>query len=298
MSSSVLFKKKHIYTIEDQNHIFTVDFDIRQKKENMEYQHSHPYYEIFFFIEGECDHIIEGKRYKLKPYDFVLLKKYQLHKSTYLKAVNKRLILGFNRDFLSPAFDSQLNWILSAFEEKVPIFRYNKSERENIFNNINELYSYIYKNDPAQDIMLSNTLLRLVHNIKKYSPDNVYEETIYDNKSIMYKMQEVASYIHNNFHDELTLTNLSNKFFVSSPYLSHKFKEYSNFSLTDYIQLTRIRRAQELLIETNHKIINICELCGFGSISQFNRIFVKNCGLSPSQYRINSKITKSNMHEF
>lgn len=294
MPDTVLFRKKHNYTLENQNHLFSVDFDIRQKIENMEYQHSHSFYEIFFFIEGECDHVIEGKRYRLKPFDFVLLNRYKLHKSSYLKAENKRLILIFNRDFLSGYFDTQLNWILSSFEEDIPIFRFSHSEREILINRVNELYSGMNNSDPAHDLMLSNILLRLLYDIKKFSSHNTYSQIPYDSKSIMHKMEKVASYIHSHYQDELTLKNLADRFYVSSPYLSHKFREYSNFSLTDYIQMTRIRKAQELLIETDLKIINISELCGFGSISQFNRIFIKKCRLPPGQFRKNGKVIQQN----
>lgn len=285
MTNSVLFKKQHIYKIEKDEYVFKADFDIRQKKENMEFQHSHINYEIFFFIEGECDHIIEGRRYKLKPFDIVLLNKYQLHKTNYLKSVNKRLIIEFDINFLSSSFNRQLDWILSTFDQDVSIFRFNDKVREDIYKDINELYYYIYKNDPARDLMLSNTLLRFLHNIKKSDYKNEYENIHFNKDSIMYKMQEISIYIHHHYQENLTLTNLSNIFFISKPYLSHKFKEYCHFSLTDYVQHIRIKEAQKLLTETNLKIIDISALCGFGSISQFNRVFIKNCGLSPREFR-------------
>lgn len=288
MTNSVLFKKKHSYEIENDKHVFKAGFDIRQKKENMEFQHSHNNYEIFFLIDGECDHIIEGRRYKLKPYDIVFLKKGQFHKTIYLKSTNKRLIIEFNRMFLSTSFNEQLDWILSTFDRDVPIFRFNNLERENIFNDINELYNYIFKKDPAVDIMLSNTLLRFLHNIKTTEYKNEYENVNINKDSIMYKMQEVTIFIHNNYHKKLTLSNLSDTFFISKPYLSHKFKEYCQSSLTDYIQLIRIKESQKLLTETNKNITDISALCGFGSISQFNRVFIKSCGLPPREFRSKS----------
>ena len=52
-------------------------------------------------------------------------------------------------------------------------------------------------------------------------------------------------------------------------------------------KLNRIRNVQYLLLNTTKKISQLAEECGFTSFSQFNRIFQKYCGQSPSQFRKN-----------
>lgn len=49
--------------------------------------------------------------------------------------------------------------------------------------------------------------------------------------------------------------------------------------------MTRVRKAQQLLLHTRHKISDIAGQCGFNSFSQFNRIFNKQSGMSPSAFR-------------
>lgn len=49
--------------------------------------------------------------------------------------------------------------------------------------------------------------------------------------------------------------------------------------------MTRIRNAQQLLLNSSEKITDIAAQCGFSSFSQFNRIFNKQSGMSPSAYR-------------
>lgn len=289
MPENVFLKEKLTYSSTTDTQYFDFDFRTRQRWQNMEYQHFHPFYEMFFFIKGECSYVIKGASYRIEPYDFILINKYLLHKSSYLRKENKRLLISFNKDFLSSEFYSQLQWILSIFENKVPIFRFENPEKRVIVDLINEFYTYIHKNDPACEIMLRNTLLRLLYTIRKYSDKNVYTNKIVEKNSISIKMQDITIYIHNNFHEKITLDGLAKKFFISPHYLSHKFKEYTNFSVTEYIQLTRIKKACELLIETNYKVIKISELCGFGSLSQFNRIFVKKVGMPPTKYRNDTK---------
>jgi AraC-like DNA-binding protein len=78
---------------------------------------------------------------------------------------------------------------------------------------------------------------------------------------------------------------LAQKFFVSSCYLSHQFKDVTGFTVTDYIQMTRVRNVQALLVGTQIPITEASLRCGFNSFSQFNRIFRKHIGVAPSVYR-------------
>ena len=84
---------------------------------------------------------------------------------------------------------------------------------------------------------------------------------------------------------------LAEKFFISPYYLSHQFRRVTGFSLINYIQITRVRNAQQLLLYTDMKIADITTSCGFTSFSQFNRVFNKFCHTSPSQFRVNGVVT-------
>ena len=59
----------------------------------------------------------------------------------------------------------------------------------------------------------------------------------------------------------------------------------TGFTLTHYIQLTKLRNVQSLLINTDMPITEAALSCGFTSFSQFNRVFGKYIGVTPSQYR-------------
>ena len=79
--------------------------------------------------------------------------------------------------------------------------------------------------------------------------------------------------------------SLSETFFISPYYLSRTFKAVTGFTLIEYVNLTRIKQAQRLLKETDHKIIDIAEAVGFESIGHFDRIFKKIAATTPMTYR-------------
>ena len=62
--------------------------------------------------------------------------------------------------------------------------------------------------------------------------------------------------------------------------------EVTGYTVVQYIQLTRIKNAQYLLLNSSNKITQISEQTGFSSFTQFNRVFRKFCGMSPSDYKI------------
>ncbi|WP_408609514.1 helix-turn-helix transcriptional regulator [Anaerocolumna sedimenticola] len=91
--------------------------------------------------------------------------------------------------------------------------------------------------------------------------------------------------MHEHYKEDLSLEFLAKNFYISSYYLSHQFKNITGFTLNNYIQMTRIRNAQQLLLTTDMNVTHISESCGFSSFSQFNRTFNKYCDASPTKYR-------------
>jgi signal transduction histidine kinase/ligand-binding sensor domain-containing protein/DNA-binding response OmpR family regulator len=71
---------------------------------------------------------------------------------------------------------------------------------------------------------------------------------------------------------------------MSRPTLYRKIKAISNLSPHELINITRLKKAAELLVEGNYKIFKIASMTGFSSQAQFGRCFVKQFGMTPSEY--------------
>ncbi len=165
-----------------------------------------------------------------------------------------------------------------------PIIRLEGSDRSRVFSILDSLFAE-WKKRPsffdmegfAKLIDFLYTLSKVVKN-NKYTPDTEFDP-------LTHKIYTVSRYIHEHYAEELSLELLSEQFFISSCYLSRKFKEIIGFTLVQYIQMTRVRRAQEALITTNTSIQRISEECGFSSFSQFNRVFSHFCSMPPLRFR-------------
>ena len=109
------------------------------------------------------------------------------------------------------------------------------------------------------------------------------------------KIYSITSFIHAHYTEDLSLEFLAHKFYISSCYLSHQFKNVTGFTLTEYIQMTRVRNVQSILINTQIPVTEAAIACGFSSFSQFNRVFQKHIGMSPTQYRKQNQMLNSEL---
>lgn len=91
--------------------------------------------------------------------------------------------------------------------------------------------------------------------------------------------------IHSQFGAQMDAKSLSIALGLSEPTLYRMFRKYLGMSLNSYIRLVRLRGAQNLLERTDQEITEIAYTCGFGSLSNFYRVFREMTGQSPGEYR-------------
>ena len=99
------------------------------------------------------------------------------------------------------------------------------------------------------------------------------------------KLNDIFSLINDNIYTKLSLDEICEKTHVSKYHLCRVFKENMGVTITEYIKRKRISLACQLLRDTNLKITQIAEKCGFSDSSFFTKIFAKEQGIIPTQYR-------------
>jgi len=264
---------------------YHLDYDERSHDLNMEFQHFHDFYEICILLDRTAAHIIEGSLYEIQPYDIVLLRPSLLHKTQYPKgAPPKRLMITFAIPRNTPGLESDYNELFSIFDEPIPIFRFTEERRKEVLAPINDIFAISQQPSVLQSVMIHSKFMEFLCALHRYSPENGYvrEET---GSTMSRRMYAIASYIHSHYQQDLSLDEVSKRFYVSAHHLSRQFNKVTGFTFTEYVQMTRIRNAQQMLLNSSEKITDIAAQCGFTSFSQFNRIFNKQNGMSPSAYR-------------
>lgn len=96
---------------------------------------------------------------------------------------------------------------------------------------------------------------------------------------------DVEEEIKKNYASNLTLKDLSEKYFVNSAYLGQLFRKKYGCSFKDYLNKKRIEEAARLLRKTDMKIYEIAEAVGYKDSDYFVNKFIEAMGCTPTKYK-------------
>lgn len=96
---------------------------------------------------------------------------------------------------------------------------------------------------------------------------------------------EAVQYFHKNYHTEININEYAAAHHMSVSWFIRGFKEYTDSTPTQYILSLRISNAQILLETTDYNITEIAEIVGYENPLYFSRLFKKQVGVSPSDFR-------------
>jgi two-component system, cell cycle response regulator len=98
-------------------------------------------------------------------------------------------------------------------------------------------------------------------------------------------LEKLNEVIHNNLEDpDLDVEKLAKVMNMSRPTMYRKIKSISDLTPNELVNITRLKKAAELLAEGAYKIYEISDMVGYNSQTNFGRNFIKQFGMSPSDY--------------
>ena len=99
------------------------------------------------------------------------------------------------------------------------------------------------------------------------------------------RIDSVFQYTMENFKEPIKLSLIANKAGMSIPAFCSYFKKRTKKTYIDFVNEVRIGYACKLLLTTQTSVLQICFECGFNTVANFNRQFLKIKKTTPSQYR-------------
>jgi DNA-binding response OmpR family regulator len=108
-------------------------------------------------------------------------------------------------------------------------------------------------------------------------------------------LEQLNEAIYNNLEDaELDVEKLAKLVNMSRPTLYRKIKFISDLTPNELINITRLKKAAELLVEDKYKIYEIADMVGYASQTNFGRNFLKQFGMTASDYLAMKQAEKKN----
>jgi AraC-like DNA-binding protein len=256
-------------------------------KKHMKFEfHYHDFNKIIIFISGNVTYLIEGKAYKLRPWDILFVNSHDIHKPIVSEDVSyERIVLWVNSSFLElhKKGNSNLQFCFElASREKICLLRLPADNIKSLQTALINLEASIKDKEFGNEVLKSSLFLQLMvylnrlflrRELNTVSSDIEYDERI----------AAILDYINSNLKENLSIESLAAKFYINKYFLMHKFKSDTGYTLHSYIQQKRLIKASTLIKEGN-PITEVYLDCGFGDYSSFIRAFKKTFNLSPREY--------------
>ena len=245
--------------------------------------HSHDFYEVYCFIAGSVDYIVEDGLYRLQTGDVLLIPPNYLHQPN-VKDGSKsydRIVLWINPAYIkrlsSPTTD--LSTCFQKAKEKGAYLVRNSALAEKLVKEliavIEQQNSTSFGADLTAENHIINTLTLLgAHYLKNRQAKQAEQSKI---------ISRAIEYISEHLTEPITLDDISSSLFTNKYYFAHLFKEETGVSPHSYILKKRLLLSKEL-IEQCHPITEVYQRCGFADYTHFFRAFKKEFDLTPKQY--------------
>lgn len=104
------------------------------------------------------------------------------------------------------------------------------------------------------------------------------------------RIWKARNYIHEHAGEELSLGKVARAANTSANYFSEKFKEATGVNFVRYVAQARFEKATQLMRQADLRVSEIAFAVGFQSLSQFNRVFKKFAGISPTEFRAAARV--------
>lgn len=99
------------------------------------------------------------------------------------------------------------------------------------------------------------------------------------------RINRILNFIETNYMNKISLTDIADLVAMSPVSVSRYFKHKTKRTFGEYLTECRIGHAINRMLKSDEYISDICYSCGFNSITNFNRVFKRQMGMSPREYR-------------
>ena len=254
------------YRIENKSY----QYFVKEYKSLTAIPHIHTHLEMIYLKKGRSQAAVDGKWFPMEEGDLFLASPNQIHHYKQLSDVDFYLLI------FADGMDSLLQEFLKGKKPAnpvVPAAMLPADIQNQLFHIAEKRESEISSEKlEAKGRML--TFLATVLPLYSYTQDTTASHD---------SVKNILQYCAEHYTEPISLDIMAQQLHLSKFYISHVFRQRMQIGFTEFINNLRIKCACELL-QKGHSITETAFSSGFTSIRTFNRVFLKEIGLSPSEY--------------
>lgn len=262
----------------------------RRKKMHTYPMHRHQDFELNFVENCRGNRRIVGDSIEMTDdYDLVLMGSNLEHTWEQGDCQSNdihEITIHFSRDFFSESFlmktpMASLATLLKNAEMGVA---FSLKTIMHVYNDIEDLS----KMEPGFNSVIK--FMELIYKLSQSTDYKVLSSGAFSHAVVAVdsrRVQKVKDYIDRNYCEEIRLQTLADLANMTPTAFSRFFKLRTSRNISDYIIDVRLGHATRLLADSTMAVVEICYHCGFNNISNFNRVFRKRKGCTPTEFRSN-----------
>ena len=249
-----------------------MDFEIEKStyttERNMPRTHYHRHYEILYVYNNTRTLIVADREYVLDKDMVAIIPPFIPHLTLSGGVLpQKRIAVNFHESYIHDIRIALENDILSCAGTPCTVINI-KSFSEKFSSIIAELQ----RSDSETERKLN--LCKILYLLSKNSPARTKNEDA----------GEIIKFVEANFSEKITLDILAEKFHLSKFTVSRYFSRYTGMSLPKYLNSIRVINAKKYLRD-GQRVTDVAFRCGFESVSNFDRVFTNQVGMSPAKFK-------------
>ncbi|MBQ7955775.1 MAG: helix-turn-helix transcriptional regulator [Lachnospiraceae bacterium] len=242
--------------------------------------HIHEQCEIYFFLSGNIEYLVEGSKYPLAENSLMIMRPAEAHKAKILESTRyERYAINFPLSFVHNI--DPKGHLIKAFTDR-PLGVHNLFCAPEIDTHlVQKLFAEMSREDEPynKQLTIKTHLLLLL--------DMIYQSFI-QRGTVKHNPQNVAEriviYVNNHLFEDISVPLLAKHFFLSPSQFSRIFHQATGAAPWEYITKKRLTAAKEK-IQNGSLAQDAAETCGFKDYSSFYRAYTKHFGCAPTEYQ-------------
>lgn len=253
--------------------------------------HFHYINEIILCHKGKATITINNKQYEFSEGDIVFVGSLENHSLEIVECPYDRSVILLSTEFIAKQISNPI--ILSLISYHSPDFPYVFKLKDDLYEFLNEGFNRLedeFENKKSfwMESIASQITNLLITFCRKYPELTDQLSDQIHNREII----EVQQYLNKHYNKNISLERLAAMFFTSVSSLSREFKKVTGYTINNYIILSRLQKAKNLLSSTTIDINDIANEIGYDNPSHFSRIFKKYNNISPTDFRLHINKSK------
>jgi AraC-like DNA-binding protein len=257
----------------------------RVNKSNFKiHRHIEHRYQVVLVLNGKIRYTVGDNEYIAAKGDMVVLNTLENHILEVISYPYERYILQIDPSF----FQREVK-----YPEIISIFIRRPAGFSHMFNLSDEIFDFTclcldemereHKDRRVYwEMIIGSNLRRMFVTIFRACSTSFYTGKIDAGITLAFQIQ---NYLDHNYTENLSVDDISSRFFLNKHYLSHVFKDVTGYGMMEYVIFLRMNKAKILLAQTGESISLIASKCGYTNFTHFSRQFRKLEECTPSEYR-------------